>query len=575
MRLQGTISASILSSTSGGGSPTPPNGNGEKITFSGLNSVGRVGSGYTTTISVPAGYSCNWFMYEAETRSIFANGSTTSLSTSFTSSSRMLAYDIAVFAVKGTLAFVRYLRRAVTVLPAIPTEGSANIVIDCANGGVTYRNNNFVDRTGQVVYVKGDYNSGAGYLGLEAWVSSDPYNPCQFYFANASINSTGPYCMRINQNCRNVLFDGCGGAEGTYGMKLTMPGSGTRAQILYVEASTNSGSNPNNAGRGITICGFDEDGMLISSAGLKVDTANSSTVNYDAYLTTGNGGALFNLRMFNIRIQNTVDEGLYCGYVDDLLHSGFAHAPIVGVRIYKFKTNHTGGDGMQMGASMFDGEVHDCVVTDPGYRNDNNHKNGMQFSSGNRNCFVYRNWVVGNNLFSMFTGRGGGNNEFFSNVFINPITSNNVNIFIVIYPNDYFTTLSYKIYNNTLVTSNNSEPVEVWNLNVDPQPANQPKMNPFVFADNLLVFNTVNQYKRVNNPDQTGWVIGNYGTNNINAPMFVDGPGRDYHLSSLSSPAFQARHSFTKGHFLSNYDYEGVQFVNDVHGAFSGYELMT
>lgn len=555
---------------------TSPNGLGEGITLTN-QSVWRKNSASSFTINAPTNYTINYQILDSESLIAITSGSgVTPLVVNNTFSTAMKCYDILVTIRKGSLQFERWFRRAITVLPPLFTEGTANAVWDFAAGGVTYRDNNLVDRTGYKVWCKGIYN-GASYLGLEEWISSDLSNPVHIYMSpGTEIRSSGAYCMRINQNCRNILIDGCGGVDGTYGLKLSMPGTGSRAQILYIEASTNSGSTPSTAGRDIWVGGVQEDGNNISSAGLKVDTANSSTVNYDAYLANGTG-ALNGLYLFNILIENTVDEGLYCGYVHDNPVSGFTHVPIVGARIYRFQTNATGGDGMQMGASLFDSEIHHCTVTNAGTRNDANHKNGMQFSSGNRNCFLYQNRINSTkNLFSLFTGRGGSSNEFFGNVFINPTTSGNVNTFIVIYPNDYFTNLSYKFYNNTYILSNTSEPFEVWNLNVPPQPANQPTMNPFVSADNLVIANNANQYKTINGVDQTGWIVNaNYQTSNISAPLFVNAGAANYDIGSLSSPAFQARHSFTKGHPLSNYDTEGVKFVADVHGGYSGYKLMT
>lgn len=564
-----------MSASVGGGGGTTPNGNGESILFANLNSVWRKNTGQTVTVSVPVGYTCDWLIYESETRALWSSGTGTSINTTFTT--QMRSYDIVVFATKGSLVFERYMRRAITVLPPTYTEAQADRVINLATQ-TGYLDNASVNRPGYKVYVKGKYN-GATYLGLERWYSNDPDNPVQFFFeAGSELNTSGAYCMRINRDCRNILIDGCGGAEGTYNLTMSMPGTGARAQIMYIETSTNSETDVSNPdwtqyGRNIWVCGVRQNGNNISSAGIKVDTANSQFLSYETYLATGQG-AFTGLRLFNILTENTVDEGFYIGYVDDIKHSGWTHAPIVGARIYKCKTNHTGGDGMQFGAALFNAEIHNCEVTDPGYRNDANHKNGMQFSSGNRGCFVYWNRVTGNNLFSMFTGLGGSDNEFFSNVFINPVLNTNVNIFLVIYPNDYFSTISYKIYNNTLHTSNNSESAEIWNLNVNPQPSNQPHMN-LVYADNLIVQTVAQPFKVINGVNQTGWITGNYLTNNVNAPGFVNVATRNYHLASLSSPVFQARHSFTKGHFLSNYDCEGVKFVTDVHGAYSGYELMT
>lgn len=558
-----------------------PNGQKEKITLNNLKQIWRQGTSYSFDIGAPQGYSIYWYIYESQTRNLVKQGVGSIANHTFTQNAEnMTHYDIVVRIRKGTLLFERWGRRDITCLPALFTEAQASVVWDLSTTGITYRDNNLVDRTAYRVYIKG-VGSTAGYLGLEEWVSTDLHRPVHFLFAPtagvpATINSSGAYCLRVNQNCKNILIDGMADPTVPYGLKLAMPGTGNRAQPFYIEASTNAGSNASTAGSSIWVCGVEIQGNNISSAGIKVDTANTNTVGYDAYLNTGAGGALFGLNVFNCKVQGTVDEGIYFGYVSDLRLGGppaYAHAPLVGTIIFNLQTINTGGDGMQMGASMFDAEVHNNTVINAGTRNDNSHKNAMQLSSGCRNTKLFRNRVdTAQNLFSFFTGRGGTNVEVFANLFVSAATTGNVNNFIVLYQNEYLPSISYKFYSNTYRLAN-EVPFEVWDLDNTVTTT----FSPFVSANNLLVCNTLTQYKVMNAPVQTGWTINNYQVTNIATPGFVNAGAGDYHIANTSSPAFRAQVAVTKGHFLSNHDFEGIKFLEDhpIVGCYSAYELFT
>ncbi len=562
----------LMSSGSGGGSSTP-NGLGEKITPVGLNKYWRKNTGQTFNMTIPTGYTCNWTIYESETFSLFSSGTGTSINATFTVA--MLSYDVVVTVTKGTLQFERWFRRAITVLPPTFTEAQADAVWDLASGAfVWYKDNNLVNRTGYKIYVKGIATVGT-YLGLEEWVSTLADQPVHFLFAPGSvteIRTSNAFCMRINQNCQNILIDGCGDPTVPYGLKLSMPGTGSRAQPVVMETATNAGSTPSTAGKNIWFCGVEIDGNGISSAGIKVDTANSATVNYDQYLATGLG-ALTGLHIMDVLVHNTVDEGYYIGYVSDSPHGSpsYASAPIVNARIVRCIAKDTGGDGHQYGAALFGADIHGCLADNAGTRNDPSHKNSYQFSSGNRDCFLYQCEAKnGKNLFTIATGRAGSNAEIFSNKFQLPSVAMS-NFFIRVDQNDTFANFYYKLYNNTLVLADGI-PFSYWNATASPVVTT--KLNTWN-VDNLITSNTTTQYNTFNGINTSGWVIANYQVTSTATPQFVNVGAGDYHLASLASPAFRPRTVITKGHPLSNYDFEGVKFVIDVAGCYSGYELMT
>jgi len=591
--MHGISLAGILSSRAN----TPDSGGGiagqKTIEFanpSPTHKVWRHGENKTGTIAYPLGYTCAWQILDYELGIIVVSGTGPLVNYTFAfAPTGVKSYDLRVV-VSGPATYERRFADEFTILQPLFTEAQANLVVDFSTNGVTYRDNNLVDRPDYKVFCKGKYNAAKAasgfnaYLGIEEFVSSNPNKPVIWQadpVNGCEINSNAVYCLRVNQNCKNFIMDGCTNESIQYGFKLTMPGTGNRAQIFYVESSTNAGSNPSIAGANITLCGFFLDGMNISSAGIKVDTANSGppvspsifgNVSYEYYIANG-VSAFFKPRIFNCYITRTKDEGVYFGYVDDIPHSGYSHAPIVGAKMYRMQAVDTGGDSFQMGAAMFQSEMHHCTVINGGTRDDPNHRNGIQLSSGNRDFAVYSCRIYGSkNMMSIFSGRGGGDIEIFSNIFENYNTAGHTNIFSVIYPNDYNALMKWSIFNNTFRVAQNVV-LEVWNLTLTPPVTNtRVQLN---WVDNIVVSPDTRDYYTMNSPNQTDWLVGaNYQTTNVNAPLFVDQANGDYHLASLSSPAFRPTHSFSKAHRMAGYDYEGVKYPTGVAGAFSGYELM-
>lgn len=562
-----------------------PNLLGEGINITGLNDVWRKDTASSFSISVPTGYQCQYQIIESESlltgNPIIETQGTTSGGVTYTFTTAMKQYFIRVIATKGSLRFVRWFVPGITVLPPLFTEGQANAVWDFSNGGVFYRDNNLVDRTNYKVFCKGIANTGQ-YLGLEEWISTLPDQPVHILASpgtQVQINSTNVYTARINQNCQNLLLDGCGDPNIRYGFRFAFTGTGSKAQLFYIEASTNAGSTANTAGRNITVCGLQLDGIGISSAGVKVDTANSAAVNYFTYdpLAANLGGALGGLRLFRMQILGTLDEGLYCGYVHDLTHGtpAFASAPIVGARIYDFHTLNTGGDGLQLGASMFDSWVYRCTVTNAGSRNDPSHKNGLQFSSGNRNLAVFMNRIYScKNLHSVATGRAGSNVEVFANILQNPTvdSNNHTQTFFRVDQNDTFLRINAKYFNNTLILAEN-RPWEGWNA---ASTGITTKLD-WVNINNAIVTDTTTPaFAAFNNIDTSTWIFSNYSVNNGLTPQFVDYTGGDYHPATLSSPLFQTLAQTTAGaHPLWNCDYDGYEYTQGIKGAFSGTTLFT
>ena len=582
-------SAGAISSQKRKAVNSTPNGQGEGITVSNLQMYWRQGAANTFNINVPVGYGYIYQIIEHESVLTgdplqwnvvkMGNGITSgSVTHTFANlNDNMTMYDIRIVITKGNLVFERFLtgKQAITCLPAMFTRATADAIWNFTTNGVTYRDNNFTNRTNYRVWCEGDYN-GAGFMGLEEWVSTNIHQPVHIMAdpaAQVTLTTTNAFLWRINRDCQNILIDGCANPNQKYGFKFTFTGGVSHAQMMVLETSTNDTSTPATAGKNIWVCGVDFVNEINGSAFVKCDTANSAAVNYDVYLNTGTG-ALTGLHLSTLRFTGGHDEGLYCGYVDDLTHNGFAHAPIVGARIYDLIADSTGGDGLQMGASLFNPEITGCQVINAGVRMDANHKNMFQLSSGNRGVNFYRNiGFSGQNLFSIFSGRGGYDINIFSNQLRNPKADSlgHVNFFCVIYPNDYFQDLPWRIHNNTMDLREN-HPIEMWNLTANPQTT---KVNPFWYVDNAIVADQTQQMFTMNNPNQSGWTVANYQVTNSATPQFKNYAAQDYRPASLASPLFGPLTPFTKTHPLEDYDIDGYKMKLPIRGCNFGIELQT
>jgi len=589
----------------GGYTPPPdvdtPNGQGEGIEVLFLRDTWRTGTQDNFIITVPTGYQCNWEIVEASsliantpytvssparvagTPYVAASGNSAgSIAHTFAPTDAMKVFHIHVTVRKGNvLQFQRWFFGAITVHPPLFTRAQANLIINLVSG-ITYRDNNLIDRTNYKVWVEGVGTSGA-YLGLEEWVSSVAYQPVHFLIAPgtvAEIRATGAYAIRINQNCQNILIDGCGDPGIPYGLKLSMPGTGARAQICYIEASTVSGSTPATAGYNIWVRGVESDGNNISSAGWKIDTANSATLNYATVLASPtNQGALKGLNISRVFTQRTNDEIFYGGYVHDSDHSpGFTSCPIIGAFIYDFHTDSSGGDALQLGASMFKPHVFRCTVKNAGTRNDPSHKNMIQFSSGNVDMFFFANITYsGKNLHSVATGEKGNRLYVWGNVLKNPNVdgNNHINTFFRVDQNTAYSSITAQWYSNTYDVFEN-HPFEAWNATNTP--ALYPKLH-LDYTGNAIVADTLQGVFPQNSIDQSFFVVNNKQVLRANAGTlgFVDFAGGDYRPANLSSALFGARTLPDNPHPLANTDQDGYVYNPDMmtFGAHAGIPLQT
>lgn len=538
----------------------------------------RDGNTKNVTLNVPSNFFSMWSIQESSTNGIITAG--TGLNVSFDAIFKqeeetgfgslpqgVKYYDLVVLAYLRGTTIKRHYRRIMSVVPAIP--GSYNVTY--TNGGVGYHDFNGTDHPDYKILITGNYN-GTNYIGFEDLRSSDPSRPVHIVVDPNGVDfrTTSSWILKMNKDCQNVIFDAVGNSENRWAFVGTMIDSGLQPVIIE-PSDPGNGSTVSSSGKNLSVLGLYMDGNEVSSAIYKVwfDATGNATINYDNWAYDG-------LQMVNCHGDSPVDEVFYIGQVSDGLSGGYAKPKLTNLVFCYNTANNSGGDAFQMGAAIFDSEMHNCKCTNTAYRNDSNHRNMLQSSSGNNNFFIYRNQfgavtdtVLTHNSMSMFTGRGGGPIEMFSNLFVNLNTSSHVNNFARIDQNAFNDQMSFLCYNNTFVF-NRENSFEIWNANLTVTSY----FDPLKIVDNCIVnINDPDEVVYVNNPNQSGYTISNYKTNSTSAPGFLDYANGDFSPSSLSSALFLTRTSFTKNHVCSNQDIDGYEFISDVHGCYSGASL--
>jgi len=547
--------------------------------------VVRNGSTSNFDINVPLNYFATWAIVESKTQIAVNIGS--GLACSFTADftqetvsgyetleQGVKYYDIIITATKNGNTFKRHFRRAFVVYPALFTEGAADLVWNFSSGGMGYKDGGGTDRVGYQIFIKGTY-TGTSYLGIEDYRSSDPTQPVHILVDPANlveINSSNAWCLRINKDCQNLIFDACGDRSlRQYGLKCTITDAGGSQAIMIQPADTASGSTTSSAGKNITIGGIEVDNGRNGGSGFNVnfDTAGNATINYDNWSFNG-------LNVHNMYIHDTTDEGFYIGRFNDALVTGYAKPKVNNMVFCHNRVEESGGDGYQFGI-VFNSEIHNNRGVNLNWRNATDHRNLIQLVAC-AETFVYRNnlsWNStegGSTLWNISTGRGGNTINFWANVLNNQFTGSHINGFINIEETEYGNDeIEMNIYNNTILL-NFENSIEVWNKTSSPVVTTV--LNPLRIVDNVIFNdNDPDEIAYFNSPNQSGYTISNLFNQTSSYFGFTNFAGGDYKPSSLSSAMFGSRTSFTKTHPCANQDIEGYEYVDDIRGAYSGVEL--
>lgn len=522
--------------------------------------VWRDGIQYSGTITPPSGYSTTWAIIDHCTADTVATGSgnTVTHTFSFVTMLDCNVYDLGVTITKGAKEFEQIYAGEFRCLPQDP--GVYDQVINTAGD----KNGGWTDRAGQTILITGDLSR----INLYWWKSDDPTRPVHFILRDLHITTSTNIVSFGMTAMRNFIIDGLTTEAVDYGalVEKTTGAASQIVQLLGAEPNDNTKTSAN----GI-ICGIDANGNDIVGAGITAfrflnnrDAANNeSTFTFD------------NLHFFHCRGRNTYEEVGYFGQSSDYTSGGLRYPVYTDALFFDLIMMNGGNEVFQYGIFQ-NSEVFDCEFSNGGTRNQNSHENLVQWSNGNQDCSFYQNRLTQgtHNLLAGFSGETGKDNEFFSNVMYTEgkDADGGWNIGYQANTGSVHTTLNVSFFHNTIQWTDGVSAFtlyEAFTLDFD----------KFNSVENIVVGATTTNYENASGVDAAHVVFSNYAllTADIGNAMFVDHTTQDYHLSSLSSPAFNTSTSITKVHRLANYDFEGVKFVDayPVRGAYSGYELMT
>lgn len=545
---------------------------GNTISFSNptIHKVWRSGTSYSGSIIIPFSYSSpSWQIVDHATATVLTSGTGSNITYTFTYGSGCNVYDLKVTTTKlGYPTLVKVFPGEFTCLPPVFTELQADLVLDLAGSGIGYQTDNWTDRglSGNIykVFVKGNYTGTNGFFPTRFRSMADD-KPVHFIFDNVTITSSS---FNFNPSSfQNTIFDGCSNESVQYGINLIKSVGGADQNFLYYATDGTFTS------RRVTICGIHTNNLqhtVGGSAGFQVSTSNSVAFNYDTYIFD-------QLTCFNCFTEWTAGEGYYILHFTDFPDgTGRSFSGISNGIYNRLYADNTANEGYQFG-SNFGSDVFNCRWTNTGLGQGTGQRNILQWSDGNRSCAFYMNYLEGaNDGWSAFTGRRGKDMEFFSNVVYctGPAASDGVSIFIKMMQNDTYASMYWGIYNNTFRFGSsiaNATPWSLYNNTGSPTTI----FNSLAIVDNIVISDTSVEYLTANGFNTTNLLINEYLTTDKDTIMFFNENTKNLRLGSINSPAFRTRTSITKVHRLSNYDYEGMQFLSghDVVGAYSGYEF--
>jgi hypothetical protein len=559
-----------------------PNGLGEGINITNLPKVWRRGTSNSFVFTAPQNYFYACYIVEHESAvagspnivktvtGTYVAGNPVTVSHTFTA---LGAYDIKIVVQKGALIFSKNHPLHKGIVCSFEddfNEGDAGVTTydmsTVGTGGIGYKLFSG-DNTGKKFIIK-NLGPSTGYLGIEGLTSTDPQNPWRMKVVSTSsqagITAQGSYGIRFNRNCRNGWFDACFNSSIPYGFKIEFSGTGGHAQSCFIEAG-DSGTVASTVSKNLWILGIECIGLSgtssDSSSHFKIDTPFNVNLNYNTWMADGQG-AFEDCHIMHCKITSGDDEGCYLGPVDDAPHPTYISVPIMRLRIAGISINDTGGDGFQIGAATIDSEAAGVVCTNVATRNDPSHKNIFQFSSGNRNLAFFMNkGVSGKNMLTIATGHAGFDLHVFSNELNCPTSDSNghTNIFVRVDQNTLggFTNLPVNFINNTII-ANENKIFELWNA----ASSGITTIMDLKIINNMIIGDGSALTTKFNNIQDSTWVVANntYGTDGA-AAGFANWGTKDYHPAGLTGSMYGAVTSYTKAHYMQDYDMDGYGWV--------------
>lgn len=534
-----------------------------KVSFinpSPLHHIWRDGVSMTGKISMPPGYNVNqWDIINYETRDTVATGNTQFVNATmdFVSVANCNTYDLVFQISNGVRTFDFAYPGEITVLPPVPT--TFDQTINTAGD----KNGTWTNRAGQKILVTGSVSR----INMYWWKSDDPTNPVHIVLKNLDIQTSTNIVSLGFTAMRNVIVDGCTEENVRYGaiaQKLT----GAASQIFQwmgAEPSDNTKTSYNTI-----VCGIEADGNDIVGAGItafRILNNRDAANNESTYTYT-------RATWLNLYGHNTYEETFYTGQSSDYT-STWRYPYYQNVLYYNIIGENGGNEVFQHGLHR-NTSIFRCRFSNGGTRNQNSHENLVQWSNGNRDNYFFMNYLDQgtHNLLGFFTGETGRNNYFWSCVAYTAgkDADGGGNFWGRADTGSIETTVNYVVEHWTFV----------WTAGVAGFTLYEPytlDFDKFYSVSNIVNGATTTNYENASGVDAAHVTFSNYVTltANIANIKFRDAANKNYHLSTLSSPAYGSYTASNNTHVYKDYDVEGAKFVSgySVAGAYSGYELLT
>lgn len=516
--------------------------------------VWRSGVEMTGTITPPTGYSATWQIINHKTRAVVDSGSGTSVTSTltFVSMENCNTYDLLVTVTNGVKTFRRIFPGEFTCLPQVPVS------FDETWSSSAGHNMAWTNRPGYAIRVTGNITGRLNHWWLK---SDDPTNPVHVILDDCDITSS-TWCFTATAS-KNVIYDGCTDESIQYGLRAVGTTNNQIIQSTFCEPSDST-----HRGGWTYWCGISATGDTPGTgvAGFRFIPPNDAVNNDTTFTCPG-------VLLFNTKAQNTWEEGYYIGATNDTLTSGRTYSRINEALFYNIISDGAGNEGFQFG-SVDNWEFFNSTLSNSGTRNQNLHENLFQFAHcTNGLCYMNHFEQGTHNTIAFFQGRTGTDAEFHSNTIYTAGKDGDGagNIWGRTDNHDTETEIYFSFYNNTIVWTAGASAFTIYE--------NTDIWNKFWAVSNIVVGATTTDWEDGDGVTSSHVEMENLKktTANIGDILFVNTGSKNYHLASLSSPAFASATTYTptKTSPFKDYDKEGVEYWTDVYGAFSGYELET
>lgn len=539
--------------------------------------VWRAGTLYNGTLTVPTGYTgITWKIIRHQRykdgiiniEDVVASGSSTTVTWTpvFNGTDSSNTYYLKVAGTKGGSPNLDWIARGeITVLPAIFTEGQADVVIDLAvDGPATAKanNSNWNDyaATGRKIYVKGTSNAGAQVLNFFYWRSTNPLKPIHVIFHGCTINAS-TYLLKVGSN-RNIILDGCDDETVPYGLILNKTTGGTN-ECVYMSQADNTHDSSWWIMGGIKI---DNGVYTQGGTGFVMQMANNATFNSGTSI-------MDSLTVFRLSINNTNNEGGYLGHT--IQGSTPEFTGLSNCLYYNLYINNTRNESWQLGGHN-GVDIFGNTFNNSGLGLQAGQNYNTQISQGNQNIFWSANNAdTGQSMFQSFTGKTGGTSEIFCNKY--QTTGFLANYFHAS-KSSLYSSIYIGVFNNIWMGPNNSE--KAFNFYNDSDFGTPSVIvNPCYFDSNIIIGGSATNYTVNNGFDGSHITMNNIQSTDVNSFSFIDQVNKNFRPSTLASTVFGHSKSIVAGtrlHPLANYDQDGNAFVstNWAFGPFSGVQLM-